>query len=954
MVKITKYANNVSQTTGGNFAEFTVLNVLTENGATSTVTIMGANSTPNRPSTVSFTNFALDLPKGADITRVTIEYVDTQITTGDFNISAPTITLLGVPGVSKKSSSPLKNTTTSHIVRWDRPGIDRSTLNSNSFGFKIDYPANTGNGTGSVVLGDVRISVDYTVSEYTLQLKKVSGGYNQQDYVLEANISNINQTNNNPTVRINNPAGFTFKRGEGTGEWTTSGGYVQWNPKLTYKVGTSTCRLVYDTNVTFPDSTTAFTGTFSMSENTMNTSTTHNVVILHTPSSESSETATSTVSVTNNAISTLTLLKPVINDEIPVNILLDGACFTFPMNGANEPIYTSTTTPVKYYIAGTSSWSDGTVYANSEYTCALASDDYITKFKFTNVGRYIIKCYDIIDDSDEYTTYSDLTPKAIILFEVEPVRTDLSVPNFTILTLTSEELSRLGDGYEYILQSDVKHITDDTYARDWYTNNRIGVCNASFEDTPTNEQIYGGAEYWSPSLTTVNAYESLECEFIYNQDNPLYILVTGDFNDETSTYGFDKGVIRFTEPCIIEKEVYNGRETTGIYPVPILNLLDTTGNATLTVPTGATSTRIRLYDFPDNTGTTKYAIRGITINGEIDSTDTLVLYANIINPNGEMGQRSIILNPEDNGTTFQLGSLGDLWGFKILTLTDLGSWELELSASNILNNSPANLVLNDISATFYIEEVQGQHISVSIDGEDLSYYGAFIEEVKIPEGLETDTSYLTIDGTDTNDAYRQNIREKTLEITFNISECDLKTSTDMLRQITKLLVNEKDDYNRPIPKQVTFSHYPNDYFEYILEDTLDITTELTGYTVKAKLVIPAGTSYSIDDTITNTVGYAQGLAPVKPIISIQPSQPNIELTETLTGQKLNIGYNGNWNNSIVEIDCDNRRVYLLTDDDSIDISKYVDHNSDWFRLQGEYNFEGVNCIIRTITFNERW
>lgn len=953
MVSVKLYASNITQTTGGNYAEFTVLNVLTGDGATSTNTINGANSTPNRPSTVSFTSFGFDLPKGADINRVTVHYVDARVSSGNLNISAPSITLLGVDGFVQRSSSPLMNNTTEHNIRWNKPGIERSSLNSDEFGVKIDYPANTGNGTGSVVLGDVYIIIEYTPTEYTLQLKKASGGYNQQDYVLEASVSNVNLTSNNPSMTISNPNGFTFKRGEGTGEWTSNGNIVTWNPRLTNKVGTSTCRLVYNTNVTFPDSTTAYTGTFTIQENTNNTSASHNAVILHTPSSEGSETTTGTVSVTENSINSLTLLKPVLNSEIPVNLLLDGACFAFPMNGSNEPLFNSTTTPVKYYLASANQWYDGTTYSNSKYNCKLASDDYITKFKFTNVGRYIIKCYDIVSNSTDYTTYSDLTPKAIILFEVEPAQDDLTIPNFTTLTLSSEELNRLGDGYEYILQSDVKHTTTDTYERDWYTNNRIGVCNASFEATPTDEQIYDNAGYWSNALTSVNTYESLECEFTYNSNNPLYILITGDFPTETTTYGFDNGTVSFTEPSIIEKQVYNGREPTGTYPVPINNLLSSTGNSTLTVPTGSTSTRIRLYDFP-NTTTGNYAIRGIEIQGDIDSTDNLVLYANIINPSGEMGQRSIILTPNDNGKTFTLGSLGDLWGFKILTLTDLGEWELELSTSNILNNSPATLVLGDITATFYIEEVQTQNITVSIDGEDLSYYGAFIEDVHIPEGLETDTKYLTIDGTDTNDAYRQNIREKAIEVTFNISECDLKTSTDMLRQVTKLLVNERDDYNRPIPKTITFSHYPNDYFEYILENTLDITTEVSGYTVKAKLVIPSGTSYSLEDTITNTVGYAQGLAPVKPVITIQPSQPNIQLTETITSQTFNIGYNGDWNNSIVEIDCDNRRVYLIHDDDKTDISQYVDHNVDWFRLQGEYSFEGVNCIIRTVTFNERW
>ena len=179
----------------------------------------------------------------------------------------------------------------------------------------------------------------------------------------------------------------------------------------------------------------------------------------------------------------------------------------------------------------------------------------------------------------------------------------------------------------------------------------------------------------------------------------------------------------------------------------------------------------------------------------------------------------------------------------------------------------------------------------------------------------------------------------------------------MLRQITKLFVNEKDQYNRPIPKRVQFSYYPEDYFEYIMTKPFTITSEISGYNVKAELTIPAGTSYSVEDSVTNTIGYVQGLAAVRPIITIQPSSTNITVKESLSGQTFNMGYSGEWDDKIIEINCDDRQVLLKAADDDdapIDISKYVDHNSDWFRLYGEYSFEGVNCIIRTVTYNERW
>ena len=101
----------------------------------------------------------------------------------------------------------------------------------------------------------------------------------------------------------------------------------------------------------------------------------------------------------------------------------------------------------------------------------------------------------------------------------------------------------------------------------------------------------------------------------------------------------------------------------------------------------------------------------------------------------------------------------------------------------------------------------------------------------------------------------------------------------------------------------------------------------------------------------------QGLAAVNPLITLQPSNETIQINETLSGQKFNIGYTGDWNDKIVAINCEDRQVLLVSpNDDSapIDISQYVDHNVDWFRLYGEYNFEGVNCIIRTVSYNERW
>ena len=955
MVSIAKYAGTLSQTTGGNYASGFTLEELSTKGAMSVVTVAGKNSSPNKPSIVSLTNFGFNLPTGAEITKITVNYLH-----GGIGMSAPTISLLGVTGFTNKGSTPLNQipSGTLYQVSWNSPNISRAEVNSTNFGVKFDYPSNNSTSTGYLGLGDISISIEYKVAEYTVQLKKVTGGYNEQPYTISASISNVSLTSFNPTCTITVPNGFTFTNADGAGTFTDNGNTITWNPKLSKNVGTSTASLTFDTSVTFPDEDTNYNGTFTLTEALLGTTTSYNAIIYHTPGGEGSETEEGTAAITDNIITNLEFVKAVIDSEIPVytTASLDGVAFTFPVNGENQPVLNEEDTPVEYYV--NNGWHDGTTYENSDYEAYPSGQHIYESFKFSSPGRYVTRVYTPVDSSTSYSDYEDITPKTLILFEIRPSKQSLTTPNYTILTLTDEEINRLGSGFDYVLQTYLKQVTSDSYPRDWYTNNRVGVFNNSISGVSdysslTSEQIYDNTTYWSDSLTTVNGYESLECEFTYNEDYPLKIIITGDYT-EAITYGFDTGKVSFTEPCIIEKTVYQGREQTGNYPVPIMNLLSTDSTSNITLPSGAVSTNVRLYGFPENNNTS-YAIRGIMVTGAIQYTDNLVLNCKIETSNGRIGQRSIILTSDDNGTDFTIGGLGDLWGFSILTLQDLGEWELDFSTSNILSKDNAQLTLNSVNVTFYIEQVETQEISAYVNDENLAYYGAFIEEIKIPEGLKTDTKFLTIDGTDTNDAYRQNIREKEIEIKFNISECDLKTSTDMLRQVTKLLLNKKDQYNRPIPNTIRFSHYPDDYFEYIIESTLEVTPEITGYNVTAKLTIPSGTSYALEDTVTNTVGYANGLAAVNPIITLQPSDSNIEVQETLTGQSFNMGYT-DWNNKIVSIDCQDRKVYLKNDDEDegIDISKYVDHNSDWFRLEGEYSFEGVNCIIRTVTFTERW
>ena len=219
-----------------------------------------------------------------------------------------------------------------------------------------------------------------------------------------------------------------------------------------------------------------------------------------------------------------------------------------------------------------------------------------------------------------------------------------------------------------------------------------------------------------------------------------------------------------------------------------------------------------------------------------------------------------------------------------------------------------------------------------------------------------------MEGTDTNDAYMQNIRDKPIEFEFDIGDnCSLKESTTSLRQLTKLLTNERDEYNRPIPKRLECSLYPEVFWEYVMEEPLDSEVEISTYHVKAKLTIPAGTSYDKVNTVTSTMGYVQGLANINPVIIVKPSSSTLEITENITNQKFTMTLPASetidWNTGIIEIDCENQICWFKQNEDDtapVNINQYADFNVDWFRLHGEYQFSSVGCNIRTIDYAERW
>ena len=268
MATITKYAGTISQTTGGKYAQFSNLANMKNNvgGSWSTTeTIRGKSGSPNRPSTLSFTHFGFNLPTGAEVSKVTITYSHRK--TGSCTIGAPTISLLGVSGFSGKGVAPSKTTVTSNTKVFKGSALTRTVVNSSGFGVKVDYPTNSGAGEGTISVAYVRITVEYKVPSYSLSIKRVSGGYNNERYTIQCAISNKTLTAYSPTLTLTAPTGFSFESASGSGTYNrVNARTITWNPKLSKSIGTATLDIEFSVNVTYLVGSSLYSGTFTLVE----------------------------------------------------------------------------------------------------------------------------------------------------------------------------------------------------------------------------------------------------------------------------------------------------------------------------------------------------------------------------------------------------------------------------------------------------------------------------------------------------------------------------------------------------------------------------------------------------------------------------------------------------------------------------------------------------------------
>ena len=835
----------------------------------------------------------------------------------------------------------------------------KSQLESSNFGVQIVYPANKNDSSGYIELQYVRVRVNYTAPKYSV-IVDVSNKSPKVGDTIEVitSISNLNMTSYNPNVNISLPSGVSFDSSV-DGNFSVSGNNdVVWNPKLSssmsslngvnkFKAYCSTSgaktiiisltlnNVTYSSQVTF----TVQSPTYSEGSDAQNVDDddlqTSNDSIIHV---EQGERFTINPQFTSEEIANCTGRR--------------GGRSCFVLSVYNNPDFIiddfTNETELSYSLI---------------YTDLLSED-----------GSYGQEWYSNTASQKTLIIWSGNVGSSTVLrrIDVEIYPSDLNTPYLSVIGLTDEEYNRLCAGKVYTVQSFIKKMKTEVFNHDWKRNFRVGVFNNEIAGADytnlTLTDIFENAESWSDCPTNVNKFTSCSCEFTYDDNYPVYIIITGDFFENDPV-----GNVSFTQPLLFESGSLDELSTQCIFPEPIQNVLSNGNPSELSLPSFTQSNSIVLSDFgigdEFQTGE-KLAIRGVTLSLNASYYDDAILNVKLKSSKGKIGTKSFVLesidaqeDTENIENNILIGGDFDLWGFKISEMVDLNDFEIELNVDNSYYSEEASdLIFDNIQVIFSYIPVNNDLFQAIINGtEDNRHYGMFITKVEPPFGVNSKVKYYEINGSDFNNAYRMNIDKSEINIDFGVHGCTIEETTALMREIAKLLVNDRDKFNNPIPNRIEFAHLPGQHWDYILEDPIDVDVDTVAYDSSIKLIVPDGTAWANEDTVTNMQGYNGGIAGVNPILEISPLSGYVELSEDETDQHFTLRYDDFSNGDVILIDCVNQKVTLKKWDESSkkyvesDITNTADYNVDWFILPlGEFNFNTHNTCKRCmITFTER-
>ena len=904
-----KYPGTVTQNTASTYIQWQNLNNIKTGTNSAQTNRVETNKTP---APITCADFNLGLPSYNKITKIEFTYKHRKNPyQGSYPAFAEPVIMLYDGGtllmerVGNAPSATMTERSVAFAGEWRTDDIDDPI----NLKIVLKYPKNTGNYAGYIEIQWVAVKITYKSPSYLMQIYTGGDTYANQRFELYFTVNDKNNAGVIVPGTITIPSGMTVEGFEGE------------EVDLNLRVYNSDSLPCY--------ATCANTGTYPVTLTMDNGDTkTLNVVVTAKPTTYDD----SEVFLEENTYYTMEDLP--FNIHIKLNSELD---YTGISN-----IYLFCDKQIQYKNGS----SYTTLNANTGLAIPISSFseyEYIFNLKTSNgINKIYLSTQNEMPNDATYIVYT--TPASIYPY----------YPLLAVIPLSDVELELLSDGEVYSVESELKvnRLTSSGTFTNYYRNYRMGVVN-SVNQTSDLETIFQNCNNWSDVITGYDEYELKTVEFTYNNDYPVYIIFTGDYDYDSSLTDCQ---LQFKPPLLYLSEDERPINYDIIQLKPLHNSITDTDYAETQLEAYQSTAPSTVYGFDvdeDLQTSENRAIRGIELYGHITTSQKLGITATLINPDDDECTQSIIVTGDNE---FKIGNSYDLWGYSIGDMINLSDWEVKIQINNTFVNNTNDVMLNSLYLKVYYIDIDPQTVTVKVNGEILGWYGFFLRNAKVPMGLKMNTQYMEIDGADTYDPVNQAVREKEIELEGSIDGCDINETTQLVKQLTKLLVTERDGLNRPIPNILELSNYPDEHWEYILENVFDTEIDAASYDTTIKLTVPDGVSYSNDDTVTGPIGRVNSLTKVNPIITVANIQTdNLQITEENTGQTWTINYPFE-DTDVIEIDCLTRTVELNPVDPETygdELNTYVDINSDWFYLNKSYHFTCETAVIQSVRYNQR-
>lgn len=925
MVTVRKYATIFNQSTGSTgetgkaYANWENLNNLKEDTNTyATCQVTSNNQSNNQPATIYATGFDFNIPKGSNITDITVGYAHYKLE-NKMSIAAPLINILNT-NVSAYGESVPSKIAPYTVSRNNNLSIE--TVNKNNFGVSFHYPTNTSNTGGELCLQYIYIEITYNIPTYLIS-STVDNAEPQtnETFLYKINISNTTITTGDyvTNVDIKLPNGIEYV-GKNSGNGVVSQidtNNLVWSLPLTNNVETLILELKPTTNE-------LETYNIIATERTTNTFTITPIVV--------NQIQYNITSNLPNYIDITTLTENKLTFHIQVS----------SVSHSSEKI------PLKIELP--ESWKFLTAEGLQIETIDYNNTTGIWNADLSEGKDTIIFTVQVLANGNQTINVTDSKEQKT---EIKTTILDSTYtkPYYTYIQLNQETLDLMEDGIKYTATSYMKILERDNSINYYHgtLDYRFGVYQGEIDSNFNINNVNFTSGFDNNNFTR-NNYQRQEVDFIYKEGTPVYIFWTGGYLENNP----EKADVLFTEPCIIEKQYFKNLSPFGVYPKPLKKILDSIGYAHIEIPANSETSILKLsnIDWQGLKNITSCILEEIQLQFYYATNLPTILIAELEMGNGTTVNRSLSIPAHDGIIT--IGGQYDLWDLKHEDLTYYDNMSINL----IIKNPYFNPVTVDIgNATLqgqYLDDLNLNSKGFSINGDKSQYYGIFLEDLDLGYGINSTVKEHRMDGSDNTLEYLMNMKDKNITLTCYLDDCNIEDSSILLDKFTKLIMNEKTRKNKPIYKQIRFDHIPNKYWNYIAEKEIDVTDENGDYKLKIDLTIPEGCAWSDYEIVSSGNGRVNGLKKISPIIRLKAIQSEITITETISKQSLSIRDYTILQDDIIIINCEKRTVErVINDEKTVDLTSNVDFDSDFFAIMGDYFFDaGTSAIIQTVTYRE--